>query len=35
LRISTWLRPEGVIIIMAGEPAGSTDNRSLIWSKSC
>jgi 2-polyprenyl-3-methyl-5-hydroxy-6-metoxy-1,4-benzoquinol methylase len=33
LRLSTWLRPEGVIIIMAGEPAGSADKRSLIRGK--
>ena len=33
LRLSTWLRPDGVIIIMAGEPAGSIDNRSLIRGK--
>ena len=30
LRVSTWLRPDGVIIIMAGKPAGSTDNCSLL-----
>ena len=30
LRLSTWLRPDGVIIILAGKPAGSTDHRSLI-----
>jgi hypothetical protein len=33
LRVSTWLRPDGVIIITDGKPAGSTDNRSLIWGK--
>jgi cyclopropane fatty-acyl-phospholipid synthase-like methyltransferase len=31
LRVSTWLRPDGVIVITDGKPAGSTDNRSLIW----
>ena len=30
LRLATWLNLEGVIIIVAGKPAGSTDNRSLI-----
>ena len=30
LRLSTWLRPDGVILIIDGKPAGSTDNRSLI-----
>ena len=30
LRLSTWLRADGVIIAIDGKPAGSTDNRSLI-----
>jgi cyclopropane fatty-acyl-phospholipid synthase-like methyltransferase len=30
LRLSTWLRRDGVIIIMVGKPAGSAENRSLI-----
>jgi 2-polyprenyl-3-methyl-5-hydroxy-6-metoxy-1,4-benzoquinol methylase len=30
LRLSTWLRPDGVVILMVGKPAGSNDNRSLI-----
>jgi hypothetical protein len=29
-RLSGWLRPDGVIIIMAGKAAGNTDNRSLV-----
>jgi cyclopropane fatty-acyl-phospholipid synthase-like methyltransferase len=29
-RLSAWLRPDGIIIIMAGKAAGSIDNRSLI-----
>jgi cyclopropane fatty-acyl-phospholipid synthase-like methyltransferase len=29
-RLSAWLRPDGVIIIMAGKAAGNTDNRSLV-----
>jgi hypothetical protein len=30
LRVSTWLRPDGVIIITDGKPAGSINNRSVI-----
>jgi ubiquinone/menaquinone biosynthesis C-methylase UbiE len=26
LRLSTWLRPDGVIIIIGGKPAGRTNN---------
>jgi cyclopropane fatty-acyl-phospholipid synthase-like methyltransferase len=33
LRVSTWLRPDGVIIITDGKPARSTDNQSLIGGK--
>lgn len=29
-RLSSWLQPDGVIIIMTGKPAGSTNNRSLL-----
>jgi 2-polyprenyl-3-methyl-5-hydroxy-6-metoxy-1,4-benzoquinol methylase len=33
LRLSNWVHPDGVIIIMAGEPAGTADNhRSSIRS---
>ena len=32
LRLSTWLRTDGLIII-TGNPAGTTDNRSLIGGK--
>jgi 2-polyprenyl-3-methyl-5-hydroxy-6-metoxy-1,4-benzoquinol methylase len=28
VRLSSWVRPNGVLIIMAGKPAGSTDDRS-------
>ena len=30
LRVSTWLRPDGVIIITDRKPAGSTDNQSSV-----
>jgi SAM-dependent methyltransferase len=30
LRLCTWLRRDGVILIIDGKPAGSTGNRSLI-----
>lgn len=30
LRLSTWLRPDGVILVIEGQPAGSTDNRFLM-----
>jgi 2-polyprenyl-3-methyl-5-hydroxy-6-metoxy-1,4-benzoquinol methylase len=30
LRVSTWLHPNGVIVITDGKPAGNTNNRSLI-----
>ena len=33
LRVSTWLHPDGVIIITDGKPAESIDNRSFIWGK--
>jgi hypothetical protein len=32
LRLSTWLRTDGLIII-TGNPAGTTNNRSLIGGK--
>jgi ubiquinone/menaquinone biosynthesis C-methylase UbiE len=32
-RLSSWLRPDGIIIIMTGKPAGSTNNRSLLGGK--
>jgi cyclopropane fatty-acyl-phospholipid synthase-like methyltransferase len=30
LRVSTWLRPDGVIIMTDGKWAGSTNNHSLV-----
>ena len=31
LRLSSWVHPDGVIIIMAGKPAGSTNDRLSKW----
>jgi 2-polyprenyl-3-methyl-5-hydroxy-6-metoxy-1,4-benzoquinol methylase len=33
LRLSTWVHPDGVTIVIAEKPAGSTDNGSLIGGK--
>jgi ubiquinone/menaquinone biosynthesis C-methylase UbiE len=33
LRLSTWLRPDGVIIVMVGKPAGSAANQTLLRGK--
>jgi cyclopropane fatty-acyl-phospholipid synthase-like methyltransferase len=30
LRVSEWLGPDGVILVICGKPAGSTDNRSSV-----